>query len=143
MGKIFWIIVLTETKKSSAFAYNFQIPNTGTIYVFENVQELSSRSFKLRAVAQESKSNRIKDENPATLGRHKPSTNSRYGNALINLGKLKDDGLESFAVGSPFEEEGKGAVYIYYGSQHFWSNDDAFAGIHISSIISEYKIKIK
>jgi hypothetical protein len=43
---------------------------------------------------------------------------SRYGYAVVNLGKLDRDEYEDFAVGSPFEANG--AVYIYFGSRNFW-----------------------
>ena len=47
--------------------------------------------------------------------------NSRYGYAMVNLGPLNDDRFEDFAVGSPFEENG--AIYIYFGSASFWSDN--------------------
>ena len=44
---------------------------------------------------------------------------SRYGYAVVNLGKLDSDEYEDFAVGSPFEANG--VVYIYFGSRNFWN----------------------
>ena len=41
----------------------------------------------------------------------------RFGTALVSLGDLDLDGYDDFAVGSPFEDEGKGAVRIYYGKK--------------------------
>ena len=49
------------------------------------------------------------------------SSNSRYGYAIVNLGTLNDDRFQDFAVGSPFEENG--AIYIYFGSASFWSDN--------------------
>ena len=40
---------------------------------------------------------------------------ARYGAALANVGDLDQDGFADFAVGSPFENEGKGAIRLYYG----------------------------
>ena len=104
---------------------NLQVTNTGTIYVYENAKG----EFKLIAVTQRPQSDEVRAKNPATLGRQRPmSSGSRYGNALISLGKLKDDGFEAFAVGAPFEDEGRGAVYIYFGSKTFWRNDGSSKG---------------
>ena len=47
-------------------------------------------------------------------GRKKPLTEgAKYGYALLNLGKRNDHGPERFVVGAPYEDEGKGAIYIY------------------------------
>ena len=43
------------------------------------------------------------------------SRHSLFGSSLLALGKLDNDNYEDFAVGAPGEDEGKGAVYIYYG----------------------------
>ena len=90
--------------------------------------------FRLTAVAQKIKSDKVKAalariQNPATLGRKRPmSANSRYGTALINLRELQGNGFEAFAVGAPYEDEGTGAVYIYYGSANFWTSDSLSEG---------------
>ena len=42
---------------------------------------------------------------------------ARYGAALANVGDLDEDGFADFAVGSPFENEGKGAIRLYYGRE--------------------------
>ena len=72
----------------------------------------------------------ITNERPATLARQRPLTDgSRYGNAIINLGNLKDDGCkacEAFAVGSPYEDEGRGAVYIYFGNTWNWAHNSTY-----------------
>ncbi|KAL3988336.1 potassium voltage-gated channel Eag-related subfamily H member 6 [Sarotherodon galilaeus] len=41
---------------------------------------------------------------------------SMFGLAVENLGDINLDGYHDFAVGAPYEDEGKGKVYIYYGS---------------------------
>lgn len=40
---------------------------------------------------------------------------SRFGTSLLALGRLDDDKFEDFAVGAPGEDDGRGAIYIYYG----------------------------
>ncbi len=49
----------------------------------------------------------------------KISKGARFGGALGRLGDIDGDGFQEFAVGAPFENEGKGAVYVYRGSQTF------------------------
>lgn len=39
---------------------------------------------------------------------------SRFGFAITSLGDLNKDGYDDIAIGAPYE--GKGAVYIYLGS---------------------------
>ena len=41
---------------------------------------------------------------------------ARFGAALANLGDIDLDGYQDFVVGSPFEEDGKGVVRIFYGN---------------------------
>ncbi|XP_022240395.1 integrin alpha-PS1-like isoform X1 [Limulus polyphemus] len=41
---------------------------------------------------------------------------SAFGLTLSNAGDLNKDGYSDLAVGAPYEESGKGAVYIYLGS---------------------------
>ena len=54
--------------------------------------------------------------NPTPIGNIKGrSRQSLFGSSLLALGKLDNDNYEDFAVGAPGEDEGKGAVYIYYG----------------------------
>ena len=102
--------------------------------------------FSLTAVAQKTKSTKVNEalkrnprNNPVTLGRKgKMSPGSRYGTALINLGKMQDDDLEAFAVGAPFEDEGKGAVYIYFGSKNFWRGDTSGEGTKFQDKYKKY-----
>jgi hypothetical protein len=42
---------------------------------------------------------------------------ARFGHSVANLGDLDKDGLEDFAVGSPFEDQGRGTIRIYYGKR--------------------------
>ena len=59
---------------------------------------------------------KLKRSGPLTSG-------SRYGTALLNLGKLDGDKCEDFAVGAPYDgEDHSGAIYIYRGSKDFWDN---------------------
>uniref|UniRef100_A0A3Q4I6W5 Integrin, alpha 6b n=1 Tax=Neolamprologus brichardi TaxID=32507 RepID=A0A3Q4I6W5_NEOBR len=41
---------------------------------------------------------------------------SMFGLAVENLGDINLDGYDDFAVGAPYDDKGKGKVYIYYGS---------------------------
>lgn len=41
---------------------------------------------------------------------------SRFGFALASLGDVNHDGFEDLAVGAPYDEEGRGTVFIHLGS---------------------------
>ena len=43
---------------------------------------------------------------------------SRFGTSLLALGRFDHDKFEDFAVGAPGEDDGKGAIYIYYGDAY-------------------------
>ncbi|XP_057656467.1 integrin alpha-PS2 isoform X1 [Diorhabda carinulata] len=46
------------------------------------------------------------------------NSKGRFGHALASLGDLNQDGFDDFAVGAPYDgPNGRGAVYIYYGSK--------------------------
>ncbi|XP_023310590.1 integrin alpha-PS2 isoform X3 [Anoplophora glabripennis] len=46
------------------------------------------------------------------------TSKSRFGHAVSSLGDLNQDGCDDFAVGAPYAgSDGRGAVYIYYGSK--------------------------
>ncbi|KAJ8967511.1 hypothetical protein NQ314_002826 [Rhamnusium bicolor] len=46
------------------------------------------------------------------------NSKSRFGHAVSTLGDLNQDGYDDFAIGAPYDgPNGRGAVYIYYGSQ--------------------------
>ncbi|RWS13916.1 Integrin alpha-9-like protein, partial [Dinothrombium tinctorium] len=49
-------------------------------------------------------------------GPNKP--NARFGSALCNLEDINMDGFKDIAVGAPYEDENKGAVYIYHGKRN-------------------------
>ena len=42
---------------------------------------------------------------------------SQFGLAISSTGDLNKDGYEDFAVGSPYEQGGRGAVYIFFGGE--------------------------
>ncbi|CAG5051377.1 unnamed protein product [Parnassius apollo] len=41
------------------------------------------------------------------------SSGGRFGSAIINIGDLDNDQKDDVAIGAPYEDDGKGAVYIY------------------------------
>uniref|UniRef100_T1E1D0 Putative integrin alpha-9 n=1 Tax=Cupiennius salei TaxID=6928 RepID=T1E1D0_CUPSA len=55
-------------------------------------------------------------------------SDARFGTSIAGIGDLNQDGFEDFAVGAPYED-GKGAVYIYQGSD--------------SGVITQYSQKIE
>ncbi|XP_046557298.1 integrin alpha-3-like [Haliotis rubra] len=42
---------------------------------------------------------------------------ARFGTSISNLGDINGDGYSDVAVGAPYEDEGRGAVYIYHGGE--------------------------
>lgn len=67
---------------------------------------------------------------------------ARFGTAIVNLKDISNDGIADIAIGAPFEDDHRGAVYIYNGrpgdfdkpwtfSQRITSND---IGLGISAL---------
>ncbi|XP_076048735.1 integrin alpha-PS3-like [Oratosquilla oratoria] len=72
-----------------------EAPDMGRIYVFENKRDklvLSNIRYTGSEVAW-----------------------ARFGTALMTPGDLNRDGYADLLVGAPYENDGEGAVYIYYG----------------------------
>ncbi|XP_045768138.1 integrin alpha-9-like isoform X1 [Maniola jurtina] len=42
---------------------------------------------------------------------------ARFGSSIADLGDIDGDGFNDIAIGAPWEDEGKGAVYIYRGGK--------------------------
>ena len=42
---------------------------------------------------------------------------ARFGSSLLSLGNLDVDQYEDFVVGAPGEDDGAGAIYIFYGDR--------------------------
>ncbi|XP_059474433.1 integrin alpha-PS4-like [Neocloeon triangulifer] len=40
---------------------------------------------------------------------------ARFGTTVVSLGDINLDGFHDVAVGAPYEDEGRGAVYVYHG----------------------------
>ena len=65
------------------------------------------------------------------LKRKEATSGSRFGMSLINLGRFDGDEYEDFAVGAPGDDNGVGAIYVYRGSQSFWTTDNDKNGKNI------------
>ena len=101
----------------------FQKGSTGAIYVFQN-SGIGSK-FSLKAVGGRSFAQKaeLKPRNDVTEG-------ARYGNALLNVGDLNQDGYEDFIVGAPYNgNHGSGTIYLYMGRKNFWADAKRNDGI--------------
>mgnify|MGYP003306571421 CR=1 FL=1 len=80
--------------------------------------------FKLKAVVHSSEFSSRKPQRTILLEPTKYLNNgARYGNALLNIGDVNYDGNEDFIVGAPYDDNKKGAIYLYLGSDRFWENN--------------------
>ena len=107
----------------------------GTFYVFKNQHsnkpidqlKIAGKVFKLIAVPRHTNDGSLKeiaDSGLKILKRKEAPSGSRFGMSLINLGRFDGDEYEDFAVGAPGEDNGVGAIYVYRGSQSFWTKDN-------------------
>ena len=107
--------------------FRLQTLEIGTIYVFKNRHSVINKAiaFDLKAVARHTNLNKNTMINGLQfLERKEATSGSRFGMSLINLGRLDGDKYEDFGVGSPGADNGVGAIYIYRGSQSFWTDDN-------------------
>ena len=80
--------------------------------------------FKLKAVVHSSEFSGRKPQGTTLLEPTKYLKNgARYGNALLNIGDVNYDGNEDFIVGAPYDDDKKGAIYLYLGSDSFWESN--------------------
>ena len=93
-----------------------QTYNDGAVYAFANIGKEIETNFVLKA-----SSETFENKNIAIFPRATTSHSSRYGYATANLGRINGDRYDDFAIGAPFE--GNGVVYIYFGSETFWSDE--------------------
>ena len=79
------------------------------------MKAVGGRSFEQKA--------ELKARNEVTEG-------ARYGNALLNVGDLNQDGYEDFIVGAPYNgNHGSGTIYLYKGRKNFWADAKSNHGI--------------
>ncbi|XP_060033606.1 integrin alpha-4 [Erinaceus europaeus] len=65
---------------------------------------------------------------------------ARFGESIVNLGDLDNDGFEDVAIGAPQEDDLKGAVYIYNGRADGISSvfSQRIEGLQISKSLSMF-----
>ena len=56
-----------------------------------------------------------------TIAINGQESGGRFGSALASLGDVDGDGYKDLAVGSPYENDGVGAIRIYYGMRNIQS----------------------
>ncbi|XP_052259747.1 integrin alpha-4-like [Dreissena polymorpha] len=55
---------------------------------------------------------------------------ARFGSAIASIGDIDRDNYTDFAVGAPYEEDGRGAVYIYMGISNFKLRTSGFPDMY-------------
>jgi len=58
----------------------------------------------------------VSNANKPTIIEAPSDTTSAFGLGLAHIGDINQDGYQDFAIGAPYENDMKGAVYIYHGS---------------------------
>ena len=66
---------------------------------------------------------------------------SQFGLAVTALGDLNHDGYEDFAVGAPYEDGGRGAVYIFFGGQNGLRSLGPIEGFHSAEAAADQVIR--
>ncbi|XP_063892346.1 integrin alpha-4 [Helicoverpa armigera] len=69
--------------------------NLGAVYIYKANRKNNPPTFEKKIVGEES--------------------GAQFGSAIISLGDLNGDGKDEIAISAPFEDSGRGAVYIYSG----------------------------
>ncbi|XP_041366760.1 integrin alpha-4-like [Gigantopelta aegis] len=78
----------------------------GRVYVYINVAE-----------QQQAGGGEIKYfSNEPTILSGSKTRDARFGTSMANAGDLNIDGFDDVAIGAPYEDDGRGVVYIYQGS---------------------------
>ncbi|XP_045785617.1 integrin alpha-4-like [Maniola jurtina] len=78
------------------YAENQYSHDVGAVYIYA-AQSIGSNSMAEKIVLKGSKSGGF------------------FGHSIVSLGDLDDDGNDEIAIAAPYEDNGKGAVYIYSG----------------------------
>ena len=66
---------------------------------------------------------------------------SQFGLAVTSLGDLNHDGYEDFAVGAPYEDGGRGAIYVFFGGQSGLRSLGPIEGFHSAETAADQVIR--
>ncbi|KAJ1530274.1 hypothetical protein ONE63_005196 [Megalurothrips usitatus] len=84
--------------------------DAGRVYVFLNLGDGQlQRSESPLSVASREGESQLPDDSPQSHG-------ARFGYALASAGDSNEDGYNDVWVGAPYEDDGRGAVYLFLGS---------------------------